>query len=105
MIESRNVFQFYPMVNLWSDIQTALANNLKLVHLTAEPISVADIASKGFGLDFTHTLENPPVLYDMRSIHADLFAGQNGYQYSQKETLLAVRAYAQSEPKTLKDKS
>ena len=47
----------------------------------------------------------PPVLYDMRSIHADLFAGQNGYQYSQKETLLAVRAYAQSEPKTLKDKS
>ena len=104
-IESRNVFQFYPMVNLWSDIQTALANNLKLVHLTAEPISVADIASKGFGLDFTHTLENPPVLYDMRSIHAALFTGQNGYQYSQKETLLAVRAYAQSEPKTLKDKS
>lgn len=99
MIESRGVFQFYPMVNLWSDIQTALANNIKLVHLTAEPISVADIASKGLGLDFTNTLENPPARYDMRSIHAALFAGQNGYQYSQKETLLAVRAYAQSELK------
>lgn len=105
MIESRGVFQFYPMVNLWSDIQIALANNLKLVHLTAEPISVADIASKGFGLDFKHTLENPPARYDMRSIHAALYGGQNGYQYSQKETLLAVRAYDQSEPKTLKDKS
>jgi dTDP-4-dehydrorhamnose reductase len=105
MIESRGIFQFYPMVNLWSDIQVALTNNLKLVHLTAEPISVADIASKGFGLDFIHTLENPPARYDMRSIHAALFTGKNGYQYSQKETLLAVRAYAQSEPKTLKDKS
>ncbi|WFE67739.1 hypothetical protein P8S54_05740 [Thiomicrospira sp. R3] len=105
MIESRGVFQFYPMVNLWLDIQTALANNLKLVHLTAEPISVADVASKGFGLNFTHTLENSPARYDMRSIHSSLFAGQNGYQYSQKETLLAVRAYAQSEPKTLKDES
>lgn len=104
MIESRGIFQFYPMVNLWSDIQVALTNNLKLVHLTAEPISVADIASKGFGLNFTHTLENPPARYDMRSIHSALFAGQKGYQYSQKETLLAVRAYAQSEPKSIKDK-
>lgn len=105
MIDSRGVFQFYPMVNLWSDIQVALANNLNLVHLTSEPISVADIASKGFGLDFTHTLENHPARYDMRSIHAALFDGQNGYQYSKKETLLAVRSFAQSEAKTTKDKS
>jgi dTDP-4-dehydrorhamnose reductase len=103
MIDCRGNFQFYPMVNLWSDIQVALINNLKLVHLTAEPISVTDIASKGFGLNFMHTLENPPANYDMRSIHSSFFAGQNGYQYSQKETLLAVRAYAQSESKTIMD--
>lgn len=103
MIDSRGIFQFYPMVNLWSDIQVALTNNLKLVHLTAEPISVADIASKGFGLNFAHTLENPPARYDMRSVHSGLFAGQKGYQYSQKETLLAIRAYAQSEPYSFKD--
>ena len=102
IIESRGVFQFYPMVNLWLDIQTALVNNLKLVHLTAEPISVAEIARKGFGLDFTQTFKNSPVRYDMRSIYAKLFSSQNVYQYSQKETLLAVRAYAQSEPKALK---
>ena len=104
-IESRGVFQFYPVVNLWMDIQVALANSLKLVHLTAEPISVADIAGKGFGLNFKHTLKNSPAHYNMRSIHSALFAGQNSYQYSQKETLLAVRSYAQSEPKTIKDKS
>ena len=105
MIESRSIFQFYPMVNLWSDIQTALANNLKLVHLTAEPVSVADIASKGFGFNFSHTLERPPACYNMRSIYATLFAGRDNYQYSQKETLLAVRSYAQSEPKTSKGKN
>jgi len=38
-IESRGVFQFYPMVNLWSDIQIALFANLQLVHLTAAPVS------------------------------------------------------------------
>lgn len=103
MIESRSVFQFYPMVNLWTDIKIALDAGLKLVHFTAEPISVADIAFKGFNFEFNHILEKPPARYDMKSCHAKLFGGQNGYQYSAKETLLAVRAYAQSEPKALKE--
>lgn len=103
MIESRGVFQFYPMVNLWSDIQTALANNIKLVHLTATPISVAEVALKGFGIDFSHTLSNPPARYDFKTCYAEVFGKAGDYQYSQEETLLAVRAYAQSEPKTLKD--
>ena len=103
MIDSRSIFQFYPMVNLWSDIQTALTNNLNLVHFTAEPISVEEIAIKGFGLDFKHTLKNLPVRYNMRSIYSQLFSGKNGYQYSSKETLLAVRSYEQSESKTVMD--
>ena len=105
MIDNRSIFQFYPIVNLWTDIQVALANNLNLVHFTAAPISVAEIASRAFDLDFTHILENLPARYDMRSIHAELFDGQNGYQYSKKETLLAIRCYAKSEAKIIKDKS
>ncbi|HCD03853.1 MAG TPA: pyridine nucleotide transhydrogenase, partial [Methylophaga sp.] len=34
VIEGRGVFQFYPMVNLWYDIRTALEAGLSLVHLT-----------------------------------------------------------------------
>ena len=105
MIESRGVFQFYPMVNLWQDIEVSLSNSLNLVHLTSCPLSVSEIASKGFGLDFTHTLGTQPPHYDMRSVHAHLFGGENGYQYSNKETLMAIRSYAQSEPKISKDKS
>ena len=60
MIESRGVFQFYPMVNLWQDIEVSLSNSLNLVHLTSCPLSVSEIASKGFGLDFTHTLGTQP---------------------------------------------
>lgn len=105
MVDSRGIFQFYPISHLWTDIQRALANKLNLIHLTAEPISVADIASKGFNLDFTNTIENLPPRYDTHSIYATLFSGKCNYQYSQEETLLAIRDYAQSEPKTLLDKS
>lgn len=101
-IESRGVFQFYPMVNLWYDIQTALAAGLRLVHLTAAPISVADISQQGFGKPFTLELSNPPAKYDMRTRHAEVFGGTGEYQYTARDTIQAVRAYAQSEPVTLK---
>lgn len=102
-IDSRGVFQFYPMVNLWHDIQTALNAELSLVHLTAEPIRVADVAKQGFGISFDNVLAHPPASYDMRSRHAELFGATGPYQYSRRETLLAIRAYAQSEARPRPD--
>jgi dTDP-4-dehydrorhamnose reductase len=102
VIDSRGVFQFYPMVNLWYDIQIALRAGLKLLHLTAEPISVADVSEQGFGKPFSQPQANPPAVYDFRTRHAGLFGAKGHYQYSHRETLMAVRAYAQSEPLTLK---
>lgn len=96
-IDSRGVFQFYPMVNLWFDIQTALNANLHLVHLTAEPVSVADIALQGFGKTFDQPASGPAARYDMQTRHAALFGTSGLYQYSARETIQAVRAYAQSE--------
>ncbi|MBB5193691.1 nucleoside-diphosphate-sugar epimerase [Silvimonas terrae] len=97
-IESRSVFQFYPMVNLWYDIQTALAAGLQLLHLTAAPLSVAEVSSQGFGKRFEHTLDRPPAQYDMQTLHADVFGAQGRYQYGASESIQAIRAYAQSEP-------
>lgn len=99
-IESRSTFQFYPMINLWYDIEIALSNQLKLLHLTAEPVSVAEIAKAGFGMTCTTQLDRKPADYNMQSRYACLFADKyEHYQYSKRETLMAVRAYAQSESK------
>lgn len=98
-IDSRAVFQFYPMINLSYDIEIALDAQLKLLHLTAEPVSVAHIARMGFGKPFDNELASVPPRYDMRTQYAGLFAGTGHYQYSVRETLQAVRAYAQTEPK------
>lgn len=101
-IDSRGVFQFYPMVNLWYDIERALQEGLSLVHLTAAPVSVAEVAERGFGRRFDQPFAAPAASYDMRSRHAEVFGGRGAYQYSVRETLAAVRAYAQSEPRTVK---
>jgi hypothetical protein len=101
LIDSRGVFQFYPMINLWFDIETALSAGLKLVHLTAAPVAVTDISQQGFSKPFTNVLSNPTGYYDMQSKYADVFGGVGRYQYSARETIQAVRAYAQSEPPTV----
>mgnify|MGYP001550159424 CR=1 FL=1 len=98
LIDSRGVFQFYPMINLWYDLQIAMKSRLKLVHLTAEPVGVAEIARDGFNRGFEHELDGLPARYDFRSIHAELFGGRGVYQYSRRESIQAIRAYAQSEP-------
>ena len=100
-IDGRAQFQFYPMVNLWHDLAIARGAGLRLVHLTAEPVVVADIAQHAFGLAIDQPANGKPARYDMRSLHADLFGGAQHYQYSARETLLAIRAYAQTEPLTL----
>jgi hypothetical protein len=101
-IDCRGRFQFYPMVNLWYDVQTALDAGLKLVHLTAEPISVGEVSQLGFGKSFDHELDLSPATYDMRTHHAALFGARGRYQYSRRDTIQAVRAYAQSEPCALR---
>lgn len=103
LIDSRGSFQFYPMVNLWIDLQTALNNKIRLLHLAAEPLSVKEIAASAFNCDFTNELPAPVARYDMKSSHADLFGGLGSYLYSRKESLLAIRNYAQSEPLTIKE--
>lgn len=100
-IDARGVFQFYPMVNLWADLQTALSAGLHLVHLTAEPISVAEVSAEGFGRAFDNQVEGrTPATYDLRSKHAALFGGSGDYQYAKRDSLMAIRAYAQSEPQS-----
>lgn len=99
-IDSRGVFQFYPMVNLWSDIQIALSANLRLVHLTSEPISVKEVAQEAFNMTFDNEVLSQPANYDFQTLYGDVYSSHKNYQYSKKEVLLAIRAYAQSEQVT-----
>ena len=104
-IDSRSVFQFYPMVNLWRDIQITLDEKINLIHLTAEPITVADVSKFGFDKIFNQKLSSSPANYNMKTQYAELFGAKGHYQYSCHESIQAIRAYAQSETKKLEIKN
>lgn len=96
-IESRGSFQFYPLVHLWKDIQTALSHGLQLVHFATAPITVREVAREGFGMDFTRELQGTPASYDFRSRHAHLFGGHDGYLYEREQVFGDLRAFVASQ--------
>ncbi len=99
LIESRNIFQFYPMTHLWDDIQVALQKGYETLHLTAEPVSVEEIVRVALGQTFTNHLEKPLIHYDMQSIHAQETWGNGNYQYTKDQSLMAIKNYFKTEPK------
>jgi nucleoside-diphosphate-sugar epimerase len=93
-IDSRSIFQFYPTINLWSDISFAISNNIKLLHLTSEPISVGEVAKQAFNFEFNNEIVDIPAKYDMKSLYCDF--KNSFYHYTKKEVISIIRFYNQS---------
>lgn len=93
-IESDNVFQFYPMKNLLKDINKADELGLDLVHLTACPVSVKEVAKFAFDLDFNNHTWKPLISYDFKTVYGTLFGKIRDYQYDKEESLKAIKEYA-----------
>jgi nucleoside-diphosphate-sugar epimerase len=92
-IDSRAVYQFYPLSRLWDDIQRALRAGLRLVNFATEPVSVRAVARDAFGLDFANELAREPAFYDFRTQHGPLYGGDDRYLYRRDAILHDLRAF------------
>lgn len=89
-------FQYYNLAHLADDIDTVVGADLDLVNVSAEPVVTGDLASRVFGVELP-AVDAPAGSYDMRSIHADLFGGSDGYLYSRTQTLDELSAFVAAE--------
>jgi len=96
-IDSRGIFQFYDVRRLWSDIEIAMDAGVPLVHLPTEPVSVADVARDGFGIDFSNEVTATPARYDVHTRYAELFAGSGVYVEDKTRELTGIAAFVESE--------
>lgn len=92
-------YQYYNLAKIWQDISTALQHNLELVNFATEPLRTDEIAREVFGLDnFTNAPEGvTPASFNMKSTHAELYGGKNGYLYSKQQVLKEIKALVQTE--------
>lgn len=91
--DSRAVYQFYGLSRLWQDIETALREDLRLLNITAAPLSAADIHMAVTGRSFCNEITSQPVCYHVKSVYAGLFGGENGYFTGAESTLEGIRDF------------
>lgn len=77
--DSRAVFQFYNLDNLWKDINTALSTGLKKVNLVTQPISAGEIYSSLYNKEFKNEIAPTPAYYDINTNFDSIFGAENGY--------------------------
>jgi len=94
-----STFQFYNMANLWSDLQNVLHARpaIHLIHFATEPVSAREIARHSFGVEYNHQTANPPVFYDMQTIHAKLWGKSGRYIATADEICKQIHAFAEAE--------
>lgn len=96
-IDSRGVFQFYDVQRLWRDVRVVLGCGLPLAHLPTEPVMVADVARRAFGIEFSNEVAPTPARYDVRTVYSTLFGGAGPYIESREQELAGIAAYVASE--------
>jgi nucleoside-diphosphate-sugar epimerase len=92
-IHADSVFQFYNLDHVWRDVETARAAALSVVNFATEPVNVRELAREAFGRDFHNRTVQSPARYDMRSKHAELLGGTDGYLYLRSQILGEIRQF------------
>ncbi|PKM65188.1 MAG: hypothetical protein CVU95_16310 [Firmicutes bacterium HGW-Firmicutes-2] len=99
--DSRASFQFYNLEFLWKHIHLALENGLSLVNFAVEPITVADVYKNVRGIDFFNEINSNVVRYDIKSIHASLFKGTEGYIFRKEKVMYDICEFIRNEDRRI----
>lgn len=89
-------YQFYNLGRLGRDIETAMAAGLRLVNLATAPVTVRDVARAAFGRAFENDPGTRPACFDVRTRHAELFGGRDGYLETREQELAGLAQFAAS---------
>ncbi|MBB5336814.1 sugar nucleotide-binding protein [Pectinatus brassicae] len=94
--DSRSTYQFYNLKYLWKDINIALKNKLKILHLAVEPVKASEIYRYVYGKNFLNEFLEEPVVYDYRTKYSELFGGKDGYIYKKKTVLDDIKNFIEA---------
>lgn len=85
--DSRSVYQFYDLAQLWEHIGRGLELGLTELNLATPPVSAAQVYRAVTGKDFVNELPGQPFDYDLRTRFDRELGGREGYLCSREEEL------------------
>lgn len=95
--DSRGSFQFYNLEYLWNHINIAIKNNIKLLNLAVEPLTVNEIYEAIRGTAFANEVAKVVPKYDYKTKYAEIFGGKNGYIFDKYSVLREIVDFVNTE--------
>lgn len=91
--DSRSRYQFFDLLNLWGLITGALDAGIRLLTVTSEPVTAAEVYAHVFGEPFVNEFNPAHPVQDLRSLHAPRFGGADGYIYPKGVILDGIKKF------------
>ena len=91
------MFQWYPVQRLADDLDRIAGSSLSLINMFTEPVTMRSIIDTYFsGINVGPELRPAPT-YRLRTKHARLFGGSNGYVLNAASVMEALGNYIRQE--------
>ncbi len=94
--DSRSEYQYFNLINLWHIIKNAIDNKIKLLTIATEPILSSELYEAIFNKPFINEVADNYPIEHLKSIHAEIFGGENGYLYSKKQLLDDIKFFVKN---------
>ena len=98
--DSRSVFQFYPLGRLSYDLEIIIREEIRLIHLTTEPINASELYVHIFGDKFSNIRFSRFSTYNVQTKYSYLWTSSRHYLIDKEWLLEDIRLFVN---KNLKD--
>lgn len=93
--DSRGIFQFYNLSYLWEHITIALQNQIKILNLATEPVTIQEVYQYIKGHEFVNEITNTIPNYQFQTKYDSIFQGKNGYIFNKEFVLQDIRKFVE----------
>lgn len=95
--DSRASYQFYNLKYLWSHIEMALKNKIKVLNLATEPIKASELYEFVMGENFNNEILVDIPHYDFKTKYATIFGSNGEYIFDKQFVLEDVKKFMENE--------
>jgi nucleoside-diphosphate-sugar epimerase len=102
--DSRGIYQYYDLKNLWKHIRTAVQNEIRVLNIAPEPISAKELVEFVTRRSFRNHKAGPFPRYDMKTSHAALFQMESvakNYIGSRSQVLKNIKEFVHEQKNDL----
>lgn len=95
-IHQDGIYQYYFLDHLWNDIEKAIINNISVLNVATEPVTIQEISMACRNKSFLNNLSTSAPHYDCHSKFAALWEKSDQYLYLKDTVLDEMRSFART---------